>query len=250
MSKYLDINGRGHSVKCKLYSSNNHAIDKLIVFGHGFGGHMDNKYAELFSEKVLKHAAVLVFNWPCHGNDIKKKLTLDDCMTYIDLILEHMKEHYGVTEFYGYGISFGAYLFLTYIAGHGNPFVRTAFRCPALDMYPLMTTRIMNEAGRELIEKGREAEVGFDRKVKIGPSFLQELKTNDITKNDYIDYADDLIIVHGNADEIVPVSRSREFAEDNVIEFYEIDDADHRFRDIAKMAEADKIVIRFFDLTH
>jgi len=250
MSKYFDINMEGHSIKCRLYSPNNHSIEKLVVFGHGFGGHMDNRCAEHFSEKVLKHASVLVFNWPCHGNDIKKKITLEDCMTYMQLIFRHMSEVYGVKEFYGYGTSFGAYLFLTYIAAHGNPFVRCALRCPAIDMYPLMTDRIMNSRNREMIEMGKETEVGFDRLIKIGPPFLEELRANDITQNDYIDYADDLIILHGNADEIVPIESARKFAEDNVIEFYEIDGADHRFRDIAKMADAEKIIIRFFDLNH
>ena len=77
MVKYIDINRPGYSVKCKVYCDAFRDAEHVIVFAHGFGGHKDNKAAERFAQTALskiKKAAVFVFDWPCHGSDVRKKL--------------------------------------------------------------------------------------------------------------------------------------------------------------------------------
>ena len=66
MQKYFDINESGYSIRCKLYCNDVHAIKKAVIFGHGFGGHKDNKAAEKFAAKLIsKHRefCVVTFNW-------------------------------------------------------------------------------------------------------------------------------------------------------------------------------------------
>ena len=68
MVKYFTINEHAHSIHCKLYSNDFHDTKRIVLFGHGFGGHMDNKAAERFADRVLtkyKNVAVVTFNWPC-----------------------------------------------------------------------------------------------------------------------------------------------------------------------------------------
>ena len=87
--------------------------------------------------------------------------------------------------------------------------------------------------------------MGFDRKIHVNKLFLDELQEADIRKYEYLDYADDILILHGTRDNIISFDVVKEFAEDNVIEFVAVENADHRFLDPALMGNAIKIIIEF-----
>ena len=251
MHRYFEVNEGGHNIRCKLYYQDLNNIRRIVLFGHGFGGHKDNSAAERFAQKLIakhKTCAMVTFNWPCHGDDVKKKLRLDDCGTYLTLVLEHLRQKYQPEAFYCYATSFGGYLILKYISEQGNPFRKIALRCPAVNMYEVLTRTILSEEDHMRLEKGKDIPVGFDRKVPVGLSLLEELKENDIRNRDYLDYAEDILILHGTADEIVPYSAGYEFADNHLIEFISVDKADHRFRDPVKMDLAIKQILEFFAL--
>ena len=74
MQRYFQINKKGHNIRCKLYYRDLHNVSRVVIFGHGFGGHKDNNAAEKFAERLLskyKGAAMVTFDWPCHGDDVK-----------------------------------------------------------------------------------------------------------------------------------------------------------------------------------
>lgn len=250
LSKYFDVNGDGHSIRCKLYYNDIHHIERMVLFGHGFGGHKDNKAAEKFAERALskyKGVAMITFNWPCHGDDVKKKLQLSDCSDYIRLVTQYIRDQWQVDLIDVYATSFGGYLFLKYIAEHGNPYHKIALRCPAINMYESMTHRIMEPGAAEKLKKGKEVLVGFDRKIKISQSFLDEIHEADIMSWDFIDFADELLIIHGTKDEVVTMDAIRHFAEENVIEFVPVEGADHRFMDQRKMDVAIAAIMAHFE---
>lgn len=249
MERYFDINDGGYSVRCKLYCTDLHNIKKVVIFGHGFGGHKDNKAAAKFAERIntkYKGFAVVTFDWPCHGEDALKKLTLGECDSYLSLVLSYIKEHYKTEELYCYATSFGGYLVLKYISEHGNPFRKVALRCPAVNMYESLTNTIMKNDELEKLGKGKEVMVGFDRKVRVTKAFLEDVKANDIRKLEFLDFADDILILHGTKDEVIPFAESSRFAEDNVIEMIPVENADHRFIDPKKMDYAIQMIISFF----
>ncbi|MCQ2524159.1 MAG: lysophospholipase [Lachnospiraceae bacterium] len=249
MVRYFDINNPGYSIKCKIFTESMRDINKVIVFMHGFGGHKDNKACEHFAEAALskmKKAAVVIFDWPCHGTDVRKKLTLEDCDIYLTMVLDYIKDTW-TDEIYAYGTSFGGYLALKYIHDHeSNPFKRIALRCPAISIGEVMYSRILSRESAEALEKGKDVEAGFDRKVLINKAFLDELMDKDIRKWSYLDFADDILIIHGNKDEIVSIDESRNFCDNNVIELIEVEDADHRFQDLNKMKLAHSHMIDFY----
>ena len=250
MGKHFDINEAGCSIRCGIYANQIRGVRSAVIFGHGFGGHKDNRAAEKFAGKYLakhKDGAVITFDWPCHGEDGRKNLVLSDCDTYLTEVLRYAKETLGADPVYGYATSFGGFLFLKYIAEHGMPFRRMVLRCPAVNMYDSLRTRIMKEDDHEKIAKGKPVLVGFDRKVRITQTFLEELKDADITKNEYFDCADDILILHGTKDEVIPFEAARQFAEDNVIEFMPVENADHRFTDPKTMDLAIHAMIEFLD---
>ena len=104
----------------------------------------------------------------------------------------------------------------------------------------------MNDENRELLEKGKDVQTGFDRKVLIDKNFLDESISADIREYEYLDYADDIFMIHGGKDELIPVEESKAFADNNVIEFMEIEGADHRFQDLNKMKLAHSKMIEFY----
>lgn len=251
MHRYFEINENGHNVRCKIYCHNLKDIRRIVLFAHGFGGHKDNGAAEKFALRLVtkyKGSAMVTFDWPGHGEDVKKSFHLEDCMIYMRLVLEYIGQKYQTDEIYSYATSFGAYLTLKYISEHGNPFKKIVLRCPAVDVYDVMTTTIISPNDYERLKKGKEVLVGFDRKVMIGMSLLEEMKANDIRQLDFIDYAEDILIIHGTEDEIVAFDAVRDFAENNVIEFVPIEGADHRFRNERKMEIAIKTILDFYAL--
>ena len=246
-SQDYTVSRNGYNVSCKLYYADKKAVPGVVLFGHGFGGHKDNRAAERFAERALDKLKLctVTFNWPCHGDDVRKKLRLGDCDGYLTAVIEDIRERYGDPPLYAYATSFGGFLFLKYMLDHGSPFLKVALRCPAVDLYRVQTERIMTPAELERIEKGKEAAVGFDRKIELDRTYLDEIKAVDLLHEDFTAYMDDVLILHGTRDEIVPFDVVQSFADDQLIEFVPIDHADHRFQDPRAMDEAIKVILEF-----
>ncbi len=249
MEKYFDINENKLSIRSKIYCNDIRNIKNVILFLHGFGGHKDNRACARFAEQTIskyKKAAVVVFDWPCHGSDARNKLSLADCDTYLTLVLEYINKTWTPETVDCYATSFGGYLVLKYISEHGNPFHKIALRCPAIGIYDSMMNNIMTEENKIAIEKGRDVPVGFDRLVKINKEYLEELKANDIRKWDFMEFADDILMIHGTEDEIIPYRDAVDFSENNVIELISVEGADHRFRDPKLIDKAHSDILKFF----
>lgn len=247
--KVFYINDSGASIHCNLYCTDIKNLERVVLYGHGFGGHKDNKAAERFAKKATakhKNMGVVTFNLPCHGDDVRKTLILSDCGEYISLVLKYIRSKFNVSEIYGYATSFGGYLLLKYIADNGNPFKKLALRCPAIDMHSVISNSIMTDSDKKALAHNKPVSVGFDKKIKINKTFIDDLKASDIRKYDYSDYCDDILIIHGTKDEVVPFESSKEFAENNFIDFIAADNADHRFVDPLLMDNAIKDIIVFF----
>ena len=234
-----------------MYLNDIKSVKRAVICGHGFGGHKDNKAAERFADYILKKhkdTAVITFNAPCHGDDVKKKLTLDDCDTYIKAVTEYSAKQFRTDELYGYATSFGGYLFLRYISDNASPFKKLALRCPAVNMYDVLSQRIMSPAEQKALSRTKPILVGFDRKIKVTQAFLDELKAADITQRDFTKLADDILILHDTKDEVVPFDSSKAFAEKNSIRFIPVENADHRFKNPLTMDAAIKEIEEFFGI--
>lgn len=251
IEKLFDINVPKHSIKCKLYCRDTRDIDGFVLYGHGFGGHRENGAAEKFANKFIsktKKSAVLVFDLPAHGSDVKKIVSLEDCNRYISIVVDYLNEKYDNPLINVYATSFGAYLFLKYIKENPNPFGKMAFRCPALTMYDATVEKIMVDRNFADLKKGKPTPVGFDRKVVLDRKFLDDIKKCDVAAMDFLDFAENMIIVHGEKDEIIPFRASKAFAEENLIEFVPVKKGDHRFLNPDSMNEAISCIIRFLDM--
>ncbi len=250
MEKYFDINEEGFSIRCKLYYEKDpHQLPHMVIATYGFGGNKDNKAVEKFAERITTkyHGyGVVCFDWPCHGKDARNKLMLEECCRYLDLVVRFVKKVMHAEEVYNYSASFGAYITLRYLTEQGqSPFHRIAFRCPAIRMYDSLTAGITPEEWDKL-RKGKEILRGYDRKIKLTQEFFDELKAHDVSRNDYMAYADDILILHGTKDETAPIEATRRFSDDNVIELVEVENADHPFSNPTCMDFAIQKIISFF----
>ena len=248
VEKYFDINEAGASVRCKLYCTDARSIERVIVCCHGFGGSKDSRGIQMFAQRAVtkrKGTAVVTFDWPCHGNDGRKNLLLEDCDLYLGIVCNYAREALGAEELYAYGTSFGGYLLLKYLSEHENPFRKVALRCPAVDMYDALMG-IIDEDKRSKLAAGKTVLVGFDREVKVSSALLDGLRSADLRQRSFFDCADDLMVVHGTADEIVDYSSSVTFCDDNVIPLVTVEGADHIFHDPKKMDMAIARIIDFF----
>ena len=249
-SKFFSINREGCSIRCTLYYNELSAISQVVLCCHGFGGNKENKAALRLAQKVLHKRSdigFLAFDWPCHGQDARKKLDLDDCDRYLTLVTDYARSELGTQTLFVFATSFGAYITLKYISEHENPFCKIALRSAAVRMYEVLDDdNIITQKDRVSLEKGKDVLVGFSRKIRITKHFADSLIAADITERDYKPFSDIIILIHGTKDEIVPIAPVQEFAEENHIPFFAIEKADHRFIDTAKMEEALKDIIRFF----
>lgn len=248
-SKYFEINKDGHNIKCKRYYADRSNVRNVVLYGHGFAGHKDNRAAERFAGKAIaknKELTVVVFDLPAHGSDIKKNLRIEDCREYIRTVIDYIKEQYRESRLFSYATSFGGYLVLDFLRTRRNPFTKLALRSPAVNMYEIMMNTILTSDDIERLSKGKQVLTGFDRKIRIDQTFIGELQINDIQKYDFTDFADDIIMFHGRKDEVVPLYRVEEFSEKNIIDLEIFEKADHRFQDMESMGKANKLAMEWF----
>ena len=252
-AKSFLINNSPYNIRCLMYSkeAGMHHYGRIAICCHGFGGSKESSSIRRFAEYMLakyKDLAILTFDWPCHGEDVRKKLTLEDCDTYLGMVIDFAKTEYGAESLYLYATSFGGYLSLKYIAEHGSPFVCEAFRCPVVNMFEILDSGVMTEQDHDLIEKGKTAMLGFETKVPVTGQLLESMRKADLFGFDYRKYAEDMMIVQGSKDELVMPAKAAEFAEKNGIDFIMVEGADHTFHNPNYMTEAILYIETLFDL--
>lgn len=247
-TKAFSIHEPPINIRCLIYSGDGETR-RVVIYCHGFAGNKETRTAGRFAEYMLpkyKDMAVLCFDLPCHGEDVRKKLSLTDCGAYLGAVIRYAKDTLHAEEIDCYASSFGAYLALKYAAENGNPFRHIALRSPAADMYGVMNSLLTDE-NRAQLAKGKDALVGFERKIAVAKAFLDELKEADITEWDLSGIADSVLIMHGEKDEVVPFASVEAFADKNGIDFIPFPNADHRFSNPKLMTEAIQYVEAFLE---
>lgn len=247
--KYFNINQEHLSVRCKLYAPDNaRTFEHVAIATYGFGGNKDNHPVQKFAERLTskyKGYAVVTFDWPAHGNDGRKRLSIPESMEYTTLVVDYARERLGARHLYLYGTSYGGYVALRYLVEAGDPFDKIALRCPAIDLYHIML-KSLSEDERHKIARGKKVLIGYERKSEIDQEFLDDLRDHDVRDCEYFDWADTMLLIHGAKDETVPIEDTRRFADDNVIPLIEVPDGDHPFSNPHAMDFAIGEIVKFF----
>ena len=241
MEKYFDLHSADLTIKCKMYYGGGarSSFRHVIMFCHGFAGHKDNEAAKKLSARILAvrdDTALVIFNWPAHGDDAHTALSLSDCDAYFSAVLSCIRNELQPQVLDACATSFGGYLLLKYLTDHhADPFRRICLRCPAVVMYDVLAGTILTPRELQILEQGGTVPAGFDRKVILTKAFMHSLRDADLTRRNFSRWADRILIVQGTADEVVPFEAVRSFAAKNGIPFLPVEGADHRFLAPGKM---------------
>ena len=249
MEKALSINQAGYSIRCTLYANDPRKIGTVVLYAHGFGGSRDSGTVRRFAQKLLsKHrdAALLAFDWPCHGDDARKSLLLTECDAYLEQVIVYVQKRYQPRQLWATATSFGGYIFLRHLARAGNPFQKLALRCPAVNFPALMEEEILTPGERSKLEAGKTVLWGYGRKVKLTRAFLEELREGGVEQLDFSPFAASLHIVHGSKDKVIAPAVTEDFSARNGIGWELIEDADHGFIDPQRLDLAIAAELAFF----
>ena len=253
MEKNLTINAAGCSIRCKLYTGGKKSVKTLVVYGHGFGGSKDGTVPKRLAQKLLskhKDAALLAFDWPCHGTDGRKSLLLSDCDAYLDQVLRYVEQRFHPDRLWGMATSFGGFLFLRRLMNQGNPFEKLVLRCPAVNFPRLLEEVILTPEQLSKLRSGKAVTAGFERKMKLTRAFLVELRHADVEHLDFSPFASRLLILHGDKDRVIPIETVRAFAQRSGIPFIPIENADHGFQDPQRLDLALRAALDFYAQSH
>ncbi len=249
MFRYFDIGSPVGSIRCKAYYKEQPNVEKAVIFGTGFAGHKDTNAAAVFAEELFAEhddVIVVVFNWPAHDDDEKTTLSLVDCGAYLEQVIRTVGADFGARRLFANATSFGGYMMLKYISEHGDPFEKTALRCPAVNLFDVLANTIMTKDEYDRVMNGGAVSIGFDRTVTLTRSFIEDVAANDIRQRDYRAVADSLLILHGTADEVVAFEEGERFAARQQIGFVPVPGADHRFQQPAHRSLVDREIMKFF----
>ena len=217
---------------------------------HGFAG---DKYSTVI-EAVAKDRCragfrCVTFDWPGHGDSTadSSMLTIENCLADLDAVVKHLRPAAAAVPsgstpapLFCFATSFGGYLAMLDYRRHPEHFDRILLRSPALRMGKVLRS-FLDEDHMRRFRDGEALNFGFDRPLFLHDDFLSDLETPDHDAFLTLDGigCSPIAIIHGDADDVVPVTDSLRFAEDNHLPIRIVKGADHRYK---KPGELEQII--------
>lgn len=221
---------------------------------HGFAG---DKYSTVI-EAVAKDRCragfrCVTFDWPGHGDSTadSSMLTIENCLADLDAVVKHLRPAAAAVPsgstpapLFCFATSFGGYLAMLDYRRHPEHFDRILLRSPALRMGKVLRS-FLEEDHMRRFQGGEALNFGFDRPLFLHYDFLTDLELPDHDAFRPLDgigcgpASAPVAIIHGDADDVVPVTDSLRFAEDNDLPIRIVKGADHRYK---KPGELEQII--------
>lgn len=221
---------------------------KVIIIIHGLGSTKESPTAVNLSNHASElKIGTISFDFPAHGDSTaqSKMFRIDNCMSDLSSVENYIREILPDSEIMYFASSFGAYITLLYFA-KGKPLGSRAFlRCAAVNMPELFkVTNKENEA--KLHRDGFFTIPGtYVRPLEITGDFLEDLENNDLFSI-FRENIGDIHMIHGNADETVPISAAVKFSNKFSIPLTVINGADHRFTTEGATEKVIETALSFF----
>ncbi len=234
--RYGTIDSKSSGYRISYKTNIGDGQDRILLCLHGFGGDKNSSViSRLLDELSPLGIGVMAIDWPAHGmSDAKDDdLTVENCLDDIDLIMNRMKVEYPDRRIDCFATSFGGYLATLYRNCHDDAFDKMVLRSPALRMDKVFSSLI----GEQMIKRmrqGERIEIGFERKMKLGISFFDDLVSNnayDVIVKD----PQNVLILQGDMDDVVPPEETRRYAERNSIPIEWFVGTDHRYKKTGEM---------------
>ena len=211
MVRYLDINNK---IKAKLFIPEKETKNEVFIIAHGFGSSKEGRSTEIIARKLNENNYIAVsFDFPGHGESIEpiEKLTVDNCISYINDILEYVKNEFKNREVSILATSFAAFVTINkLIKEDKNQFKNIVLRCPAIDMKTIQLN-MLAKGNAEKFNKEGNLEAGFEKKEELMKAFHEDLCENDILSR--YNKKEKILILQGTEDDVAPIQDTYEFVE-------------------------------------
>ena len=221
----------------------------VVIFSHGFGSSKESPAAHAVASVLPKYGiGTYIFDFPAHGNSPVdgERFRISNCLDDLAAIEAHIHELMPKAEIAYFSSSFGAYINLIYLATRPHIGNKSFLRCAAVSMPELFKNNATPEQYTLIDRQGYIImDYGFIRPLKITREFYNDLQTHDLFKLCRPDMAE-LAMIHGDADEIAPITEVRRFAKQFGVKLTEVNGADHRFTIPGGMEQVITAAVEFF----
>ncbi len=242
-TKYFYINNQ-YEISCKLFTPDDENISNIIVGVHGFAGDKESSMLGKLSATVCLYSTALIcFDFPAHGaSPVGENMrTIKNCKNDLCAVVDYISNQYPNANKSIFATSFGGYISLLCADKLAKmPFV---LRAPAVTMPKVLLENVLKVTAEDF--KTREIiECGFERPIKLPYSFYEELSSQGKIGEKQITLP--ILIIHGDCDDIVPLSDIEVFAvSQNNVTLQVLHGADHRFKNAGEMERVIDLTKRF-----
>lgn len=209
MNRVLELNNR---ISVKVFIPEKQVKNEVFIICHGFGSSKDSRSSEIIARKLNENNFIAVsFDFPGHGESIEpiEKLTVNNCISYINEVVEYIKKEFENKEISIVATSFGAYVTINKLIKEDvNEFKNIVLRCPAIDMKNILVNVLIKD-DIERFKKEGKIKAGFEKKQELTYSFYEDLCANDIIKT--YNKKLKMIILQGTEDDVAPIKDTYEF---------------------------------------
>ena len=215
MEKNIDIYNKKEkcNIKAKIFFNKNNLIKTdIFIFCHGYCSGKGSNSVRIVANKLLEYNIPSIsFDFPGHIDSVQgaDKLRVDICISYIDSVVEYIKEQYGDNiKISFYAISFGAYILLNKLIDDKNKYNNIILRSPAFNMKEIFINCLLKEDFEEYKKNGK-AKTGHGGKIIVPYSFYEDLIEHDL----YIKYKEKrkILIIQGDLDDTALITDTYKF---------------------------------------
>lgn len=232
MEKELDIYNKYEkcNIKAKMfYKDSINKSNNIFIFCHGFCSGKGSNSIKIVANMLLECGiSSISFDFPGHIDSVQStdKLKVDVCISYINSVVEYVKEKYGNDiKISFYAISFGAYILLNKLIGDNAYYDNIVLRSPAFNMKNILVESLLKEPFEQYKKIGK-AKAGHGGKIEVPYSFYKDLESHNL----YDTYKENrkILIIQGSLDDTAPIKDTYKFIENRPeIELIEINNIKH-----------------------
>lgn len=237
------------NIKAKMFcNEDNDNVKEIFIFCHGFCSGKGSNSVKIVANRLLKYGINSIsFDFPGHGDSMQTtdKLTVDVCVSYINIVIEYLKNNYNNIKISFYAISFGAYILLNKLIGDKSEYNNIVLRSPAFDMKNILINSLLKESFEEYKKNGK-AKTGHGGKIEVPYSFYDNLVNNDIYQK--YNKKRKILIIQGALDDTAPIEDTYRFIENRPeIKLIEIENMKHHMK-IEELEMITEIMLKELEL--
>jgi len=187
---------------------------------------------------------LICFDFSCHGEspETEESFSVENCMNDLLFMAELCRREYPDKEKYIFATSFGG--FITLLCAKQLRDFKICMRAPAVTMPEHILLDILQVTEEEFKERDI-IQCGFDRPIMLPYRFYKELKEYSVFNQTY---ENEMLIIQGDSDDVVPPADVREFCRLHKNMHLEvIPGADHRFKKEGELEKVIEKAINFFE---